>query len=100
MGDLGVLTCFGTRTGDILWQKRIGGDFSSSPVFADGRIYICDQDGKTTVVQPDERQYIHLAENQLDGQIMASPAISEQAIYMRTDSHLYRLETAEPYQGE
>ena len=91
ISDAGVATCFDARTGTIHWSKRILGNCSASPVLAAGRIYFCDEDGKTAVLKP-SRESTSLAENQLDGQIMASPAIADRAIFLRTDTHLYRLE--------
>jgi outer membrane protein assembly factor BamB len=59
---------------------------------ADGRIYIFSEDGQTTVVQPGDRFEL-LARNTLDGSIMATPAVVGSAIFVRTDSHLYRIES-------
>jgi outer membrane protein assembly factor BamB len=59
---------------------------------ADGRIYLCSHEGKTTVVRPNPERYEELAENQLDGLLMASPIASQGALFMRSDHYLYRLE--------
>ena len=92
--DRGVMTCADARTGQVFWQERLGGggNFSASPVFADGRIYAVNQEGKTIVIQPG-RTFIVLAENQLEGALMASPVPVEHALYLRTSKALYRVES-------
>lgn len=89
--DRGVASCVNVLTGDVHWQKRLGGDFSASPTFADGRIYFQSETGTTTVVAPGVK-YEELARNQLDGRTFASYAIVDNAIFLRSDSHLYRLQ--------
>ncbi len=91
LSDGGVATCFDARTGEIHWAERMLGACSSSPVLADGRIYFFAEDGKAAVVRPG-KTFTLLAENQLDGRIKASAAISDGAIFVRTDTHLYRIE--------
>lgn len=89
--DGGVATCLEAASGTPVWTKRLGGNFSASPIDAAGRIYFCDQDGKTTVIAP-SREYKELAVNQLDAGCTASPAVAGQALYLRTKTCLYRLE--------
>jgi outer membrane protein assembly factor BamB len=91
VNDEGVATCLDARTGSYVWEKRIGGNFSASLLLADGRIYASDYKGKTTVFAP-EREFRLLAENQLDGGFRASPAVAGKALFLRTESHLYRIE--------
>jgi outer membrane protein assembly factor BamB len=91
VSDGGVATCLDTKTGEAVWTKRLGGNFSASPIAAAGRIYISDQDGKTFVFKPG-REYEQLAANKLDDGCMASPAVSGKAIYLRTKTCLYRIE--------
>jgi outer membrane protein assembly factor BamB len=92
-GDEGVVTCTDATTGENVWSKRIGGKFAASPIYGDGRIYFCDQDGVTTVLKPG-RNYEVLATNNLDSGLMASPAADGRALYLRTRTHLYRIESA------
>lgn len=87
----GVLTCLDADTGDLVWLERLGGNFSSSPLFADGKLYFCDREGITHVIQPG-REFHLLAKNQLDGSIMASPVVVDGSMYLRTDNALYRIE--------
>ena len=90
VSDLGVATCLDARTGETRWQERLGGNFSASPVFADGRIYFQSEEGVTTVVAPGT-EYRELATNQLDGAILASMAVANGSLFIRTHGHLYRI---------
>lgn len=91
IGDTGIATCVEAKTGNIAWQQRIGGEYSASPVYADGKIWMFSEDGKTTVIKPG-RTFEKLAENNLDDGFLASPAIAGKAFYLRTRTHLYRIE--------
>ena len=91
INDTGIASCIEARTGDQVWQKRIAGEYSASPVYADGRIWMFSEDGKTTVIRPG-RTFELLAENRLDEGFLASPAIAGKAFYLRTRTHLYRIE--------
>ena len=90
VSDYGVLTCIDAESGEVHWQHRIGGNYSASPVFADGRIYLQSEEGKTTVLAPGTT-YSELAVNQLDGSTLASMAVADGSVFLRTDSHLYRI---------
>lgn len=87
------LTCLDAMTGEVIWTERVGGKHAASPVYADGRLYFFSQEGKTTVLRPG-RAYEVLATNQLDDGFMASPAVSGKAFFLRTKTHLYRIESA------
>ncbi len=91
VSDDGIGSCADARTGEVYWQKRVGGRTFASPLYAEGRVYFFAQDGKTTVVRAG-RQFEKLAENQLEGNVVATPAIVGGAIYLRTDTHLYRIQ--------
>ena len=90
INDTGILTTVDARTGTIHYQQRLGGNYSASPVFADGRIYFQSEEGVTTVIPPG-RQFGRLATNRLDGSTLASMAIVPGAIFIRSDTHLYRI---------
>lgn len=90
LSDVGVLTCLDARSGEQHYRRRLGGNFSASPVAADGRIYCCDEDGRTIVFAPG-RTYEELASNKLVGRFMASPAVVGSSLVLRTDTHLYRI---------
>jgi outer membrane protein assembly factor BamB len=85
------LTCLDAATGETVWTERIGGKFASSPIYADGRLYFFDQQGTTTVLKPG-RTFEVLARNKLEDGFMASPAASGKAFFLRTRTHLYRVE--------
>ena len=88
VSSLGVATCLDAKTGELLWQERLGGNFAASPLLADGKLYFTSQEGTTTVVQPG-RKFHELAKNQLFGQTMASLAVCGDGLLIRTSSHLY-----------
>ncbi|MEX2112907.1 MAG: PQQ-binding-like beta-propeller repeat protein [Pirellulales bacterium] len=91
VSDAGIATCTDAHTGKAIWQKRLDGEFSASPICAEGRIYYCNQDGQTFVVAA-RPEYELLATNRLDDGCMASPAVYGKAIYLRTKTNLYRIE--------
>ena len=91
INDVGIASCVEAKTGEVVWQKRIGGEYSASPVYADGRIWLFSEDGKTTVIRPG-RTFELLAENQLAEGFLASPAIAGKSFFLRTRTHLYRIE--------
>jgi hypothetical protein len=74
----------------VLWQQRLGGNYSASPIFADGRIYFLSEEGVATVIAPG-REFRRLAVNRLDGATLASMAVSNGSFVVRTHSHLYRI---------
>jgi outer membrane protein assembly factor BamB len=92
--DNGVMFCLDAKTGETIWgQQRIKpGTYSSSPVLADGKIYLTNEDGLTTVVKAGP-QFEVLAENALGDYCLSSPAISDGQIFMRTAQNLYCIGT-------
>jgi len=90
VNDGGIASCIDARTGNVIWQSRLGGTYSASPVFAAGRLYFPAEQGVTTVIAPG-KEARRLATNKLDGGHLASLAIADGSIYLRSDSHLYRI---------
>ncbi|MED5399533.1 MAG: PQQ-binding-like beta-propeller repeat protein, partial [Planctomycetota bacterium] len=90
VSDKGIASCLDARTGALRWRERLGGNFSASPISADGRIYFFSEEGITTVLAPG-RRFQKLATNKLEGRIMASPAVSGSAIFLRTQRNLYSI---------
>ena len=88
--DTGVATCLDVVTGEVHWQERLRGNYSASPLYAAGRIYFQSEEGVTTVLEPGTTVR-ELARNELDGFTLASPAVSDGSIFIRSHSHLYRL---------
>jgi outer membrane protein assembly factor BamB len=90
VSDSGVATSLDARSGEVWWRRRLGGNYSASPVFADGRIYFLSEECESHVLAPG-REYREIARSTLDGRCLASMAISDKSIFLRTDSHLYRI---------
>ncbi len=93
LNDDGFVACIDALRGDILGRVRAGGNYAASPTYVAGRIYCFSREGKTVVLNAN-RELAVLAENQLDGPVFASPAFSNSAIYLRTDTDLYCLSSA------
>jgi outer membrane protein assembly factor BamB len=91
INDGGIATMVNALTGEVIWTARVGGSYSASPISAAGRIYVFSEEGKATVLDAG-REYKVLGENQLDEGFMATPAISGRALFIRTRTHLYRIE--------
>ena len=92
VSDNGIAQCLDARSGKPYWQQRLNGNYSASPIFADGRIYFLSEEGLATVIEPG-RQFRALASNQLDGYTLASIAVSNGSLFIRSHSHLYRIGT-------
>ena len=91
ISDSGIATCVDAKTGRQHWQRRVGGNYSASPVFADGNIYFQSEKGEATVIKAG-RKYVELARSQFPGQrTLASYAIADSSLFIRTDKSLYRI---------
>jgi outer membrane protein assembly factor BamB len=90
VSDNGVATCLDARTGRQRWTERLGGAFSASPTYADGHVYFLNEDGVTTVVKAGPT-YELVATNDLGERALASPAPDDGTLYVRTQSHLWRI---------
>lgn len=91
LADKGVLTCLDAKTAKQHWQERIGGNYSSSPIYADGNIYVQSETGQGQVFKAG-KTFEKLAENGFDERSLASYAIGDGAIFIRTAENLYRVE--------
>lgn len=89
--DGGIASCFEAATGKNLWQERVGGNHSASPLLVEGRIWCFDENGKATAFAA-SREFKIIQENKLEEGFMASPAVAGQALYLRTKTHMYRIE--------
>ena len=90
VNDLGILSCVDAKTGKVLWQQRLGGNHSASPIFADGRLYFLSEEGVATVIAPG-KTFQKLAVNELDGATLASMAVASGSFFIRSLTHLYRI---------
>ena len=87
----GVLTAYNAKTGERIYQERLGGTgaaFTASPVASDGKIYLASEDGDVFVVKAGPK-YELLSKNPVGEVLMATPAISNGVVIVRTISHLY-----------
>ncbi len=92
VNDAGIASCLDARTGRPRWTHRVGGKFSASPLFGDGKIYLQSEAGETVIFRPDPHEYVQIARNQLNEPTLATPAVIESALLIRTASTLYRIE--------
>ena len=91
ISDDGIASCRDAKTGERHWRQRVGGNFAASPVHGAGRIYLFSEQGVCTVIAAD-RKYRQLAVNDLQEPTLASCAIVDSALIVRTAEHLYRIE--------
>jgi len=90
LGDSGIVRSFEAGTGKMIWDNRRieGGTYSSSPLLADGKLYMTNEDGTTTVLRAGD-EFEVLAVNKLDSHTLASPVAVGNQIFLRTAEHLY-----------
>lgn len=89
--DGGVASCVVARTGEPVWQERIGGEYSASLVHAGGHLYAFSEGGRAVVMRPGEALRV-VGENELEEGCLASPAPVDGTLVVRTRTHLYRIE--------
>lgn len=90
--DGGIVSCLDAATGEAHFRERLGGKFSASPLAAAGVIYLASREGVVTVIEA-SKTFRVLAQNQLDGGIMASPIVVGDSLILRTDKALYRIDS-------
>ena len=91
VNDGGIASCLDAKTGDIIWSERLGGNFSASPILADGKLYAGNEEGKFYVYEAG-REFKVLSENLFPDGFMASPAVSGKSLYLRSRTSLYRFD--------
>ena len=91
MNDGGILTCGATSTGDILWQLRLKGPFSATPVAAGKFLYCVSENGVVQVVDTTKPEGAVVSEMELGETILSTPAISRGSIYFRSDGKLWKM---------
>ncbi|HLF93650.1 MAG TPA: PQQ-binding-like beta-propeller repeat protein [Planctomycetota bacterium] len=94
VSSAGFASCIDAKSMKVHWTERLGGAHSASPLFAAGMIYILSEDGATTVIKPGTT-FTKVEKNQVKGRTFASPVPIEGALFLRTETHLLRIE-AEP----
>ena len=90
VSDAGIGSCVDAKTGGVHWQERLGGNYSASPILAEGRLYFQNEEG-TTVVLKAGTTFRKLAENPLGERTLASLAATDGALYIRTEQNLYKV---------
>lgn len=88
VSEKGFAMCVEAATGKMKWQERLGGNYSASPVAADGYIYFLSEDGETAIV-PANGKFEIIARNRLKEPCQASMAISHGQLFIRTQKHLF-----------
>ena len=87
--DTGIVNCFDAKTGEEVWQKRIGGKHAASPIYAEGNIYFLSEiDGETIIIKAGDK-YEEVARNVLGELCKASIAASQGNLFIRSDKHLF-----------
>ncbi|HVK10852.1 MAG TPA: PQQ-binding-like beta-propeller repeat protein, partial [Gemmataceae bacterium] len=89
VSDAGLMTCLDAQTGAQVWQERLKGQYSASPILANGKIYLTSETGQGTLVQA-SRTFNKLGEYDLGEKTFASFAAADGALYVRTESQLYK----------
>tara|TARA_Y100001960_G_C14747591_1_gene866532 strand:- start:505 stop:1752 length:1248 start_codon:yes stop_codon:yes gene_type:complete len=89
--DGGVASCLDALTGELIWKERLGGNYDASPIEIEKRLYFLNREGKATILLAGKK-FEKLATNQLKGTFKASPAVADGALFLRSDTHLFRIE--------
>jgi outer membrane protein assembly factor BamB len=90
VSDGGVASCVDAKTGKSHWQERLGGGYSASLLYGDGKIYFQNEEGVGTVIEVGKK-FKQLARSDLGERTLASYAVVESDLLIRTDKHLYRI---------
>ena len=91
VSDKGIAVCFEAESGDLLWKKRIGGNFSASPLLVDNLLYLLSEQGDCTVLDISGDQPKSVALSKLGERCLASFAVVEDDLLLRSDVALYRI---------
>ena len=91
VSDGGIASCVEAKTGEVIWTERIGGGHSASPIYAAGKLYFSNEAGVVTVLAVGKR-FTVLAKNDLGERTLASPAVADGALFIRTAGHLWRFQ--------
>lgn len=91
VSDRGVAVCLDAKTGDQHWQERVGGNYSASPILADGKLFLQSEDGPAVVLKPG-KTFEQLADTGFPERTLASYAVGDSALFIRTEKHLYRVQ--------
>jgi len=87
----GIVSCADAKTGKLLYKERVKGAYSASPIAADGKVYFLNETGLCTVIDGKADTFEVLATNNLGEETLATPAIANARIYIRTDKAIYAI---------
>jgi outer membrane protein assembly factor BamB len=90
VSDGGIASCLDAQTGAVHWTERLGGDFSASPVCAEGRIYFQNEAGVGVVIKSGTRFEL-ISKNDLEESSLASYAVADNRLFIRTSAHLWAI---------
>ena len=91
ISDKGIASCLNALTGEVHWQQRVGGNYSASPIVNDGKVFFLSEEGEGIVVAA-EKNFKKIATNALQERTLASYGVIDDALLIRTQTHLYRIE--------
>ncbi|QDV27100.1 PQQ-binding-like beta-propeller repeat protein [Aureliella helgolandensis] len=91
ISDSGIAVCFDALTGKELWKERIGGNFSASPILAGSHLYLLSETGECTILDISSTSPTEVAVNKLEERTLASPAVYQQDLLIRTANAMYRI---------
>ena len=90
VSDAGIASCVDALTGEVRWSERLAGNFSASPVVAEGRIYFQNETGTTHVVKA-SKTFELIASNEVGERTLASLAVSDNVLFIRGENHLFKV---------
>ncbi len=88
--DGGVASCVNAKTGDVHWRERVGRSYSASPIYADGKIYMINEQGEALVLKPG-KTFVDPTKFDMKERAFATFAAVDDALFVRTEQHLYRI---------
>jgi outer membrane protein assembly factor BamB len=95
VSDGGIASCVDARTGQPHWMERLGGNYSASPIFANGCVLFLNETGRATWIRA-SREFAVVGQNELPARTLATPAFADGAMFLRTDEHLYKFSERRP----
>ena len=90
VSDKGILSCIDAKSGKVIKRKRVGGNYSATPLLAGGNLYVCSREGVVSIIKCDET-LSDVGKESFDGMLMATPAPIGNDLLIRTDKKLYRV---------
>ena len=91
VSDGGIASCVDAKRGTVHWNERLGGSYSASPIIAGGKMYFVNEAGIASILALGKRFNL-LARNNLKEKTLASPAVADGALFIRTANHLWRFQ--------